>query len=471
MKARSAARLVALGITCSAVASACDYFYSPFLNRIDAPVVVTGAQIAALQGANPATGVGYRWDASTSGWVQIPIQIDQRHVVAFGTTPPSNATPGVDGTVYGYVGGASPTALQYSDPNTFVGADPNPLFDADDELVFMARDSGSKAPTGTARPTATTGSGIQLTVTDPVSGSLGYVYLFRGIAGVDPSAGLDYVDYTFVLDSGNYATTYRRNDGPNPESSTVTTPGYTVGLDDRWFLTDLTIADGSGVDILDGIKNQFAINFCGRSNLTFANEEGAFVANIDGPVRAIRSYVGANSGPLTERTEFYYRDRFELVTDLRVHDIASVMTFVDFGPGAAGMSYRNSEMAASVVIDGTPDTVPTAMPSWSYATGSQGTLLSTATIESSVPLTVNNFYLDNATPPSPECWGDGVYRGANGAIISGGIPNTDPRTTPFATLQSHEYFMPMDPSVGAQAWAPVWQAAITADVSVTGTPF
>jgi hypothetical protein len=471
METRSIVRRVALVVACSAVATACDYFYAPFLNRIDAPVVITGAEVPALQGVDPVTGVGYRWESSTSNWSQIPIQIDQRHVVAFGTTPPSNATVGVNGTVYGYVGSASPTALQYSDPNTFVGADPNPMFDADDELVFMARDAGGKAPAGTRRPAATTGSGIQLIVTDTGTNSVGYVYLYRGTAGADPSAGLDYVDYTFALVSGNYKTTYRRNGGPNPESSTVTTPGYTVGLDDRWFLTDLAITDGSGVDILDGHKSQFAINFCGRSNQTFANEEGAFVANIDGPVRGIRSYVGANSGPLTQRTEVYYRDRFEMVTNLRVHAIPSVMSFVDFAVGASGMSYGSSAMAGVVPIDGIPDTVPATLPNWSYVTGPQGTLLSAGTIESSASITVSNFYLDDSTPASPECWGDGGYRGANGALISGGIANTDPRTTPFATFRSHEYFMPMDPSVGAKEWAPVWHAAIIAVVTVTGTPF
>jgi hypothetical protein len=471
VKARSAVTLVASVVTCSALASACDYFYTPFLNRIDAPVVLTGADIPAALGADPSRGVAYRWDFATAAWVQIPLQIDQRHVIAFGTTPPSNATAGVDGTVYGYAGLGSPTSLQYSDPNTFVGADPNPLFDSDDELVFMARDAGEKAPTGTSPPETTIGSGIQLAVTDSGTSSVGYVYLFRGVAGVDPSAGLDYVDYTFALNAGAYKTKYLRNDGPNPESSSVVAPGYTLGIDDRWFLTDLSIADGSGVDILDGHKSQFAINFCGRSNQTFANEEGAFVANIDGPVRGIRSYVGANSGPYTQRTEVYYRDRFELVTDLRVHDISSVMSFVDFGAGAVGMTYRNSEMAAPVSIDGVEDVVPSALPEWAYVTGPQGTLLSAATIESSAPLTADTFYLDDSTPPSPECWGDGDYNGANGVNITGGIPNTDPRTTPFATFRSHEYFMPMNPGIGADDWAPVWHAAITADVVVTGSPF
>ena len=35
-------------------------------------------------------------------------------------------------------------------------------------------------------------------------------------------------------------------------STSVTTPGYTLGFSDRWIHDDLTIAGGTGVDILDG---------------------------------------------------------------------------------------------------------------------------------------------------------------------------------------------------------------------------
>ena len=44
--------------------------------------------------------------------------------------------------------------------------------------------------------------------------------------------------------------------------------------------------------ILDGHKNVFVIGVCGpiAATNTFNDAEGAFVANVDGPVRAIRSY-------------------------------------------------------------------------------------------------------------------------------------------------------------------------------------
>lgn len=468
---RSTVRCVALVAAIGLVATACDYFYGPFLNRIDAPVVLTGADIPSALGTNPDRGVGYRWDAATSAWKQIPIQIDERHIVGFGVAPASNASAGSVGTVYGN-GSSGVTALQYSDPATFVGADPDTTFDANDELVFMARDAGQQAPAGTPRPAGTVGAGLRLTVTDNGSSNVGYVYLFVGTAGADPSAGLDYVDYNFSLDSGAYTSTYLRADGPNPESSTVTAPGYDLGFSDRWIFDELSIAEGSGVDILDGHKSQFFLGFCGRSNTTFANAEGAFVANIDGPVRGIRSYIGANSGPLTQRTMTFYRDRFEVVTDLRVHSIPSVMSFVDLSAAASGMTYGNSAMSGTVTIDGVPDSVPTALPAWSYVTGPQGTLLTAATVETSITtIGISSFYIDDDTPSSPECWGDGDYMGAHGANITGGIPNTDPQLGAFATFKSREVFMPMNPGVGAAAWAPVWHAAIANGVTVTSNVF
>ena len=96
----------------------------------------------------------------------------------------------------------------------------------------------------------------------------------------------------------------------------------------------------TGVDILDGHKNQFAIGNCGRSNATFADGEGAFVANIDGPVRGIRSYIGANSGPQTQRTHLMYREQEVIVTDLRVHDIPAMLDLIDLQRGGIGMTYH-----------------------------------------------------------------------------------------------------------------------------------
>ena len=60
--------------------------------------------------------------------------------------------------------GTLPWNIQfYADTNTFTGAVTDPGFDADDELVFMVRDAGARAPAVTATPAGcVAGSRVEL---------------------------------------------------------------------------------------------------------------------------------------------------------------------------------------------------------------------------------------------------------------------------------------------------------------------
>ena len=245
--------------------SACDDINT--VQRATAPVVLTGADLPGLVGAAPARIVAYSHDRvdGQPQWTQIPVQIDERKVVPFGSQPANNATPGVKGTVYGN-GSGGPTALQYADPNTFVGADAVTTFDTDDELVFMVADGGGtpRSDERTEPAGVIAGSGVEVRFDDPNGeDDSGWVYLFRTNGGLDPAAGRDYVDYDFQLTSGDYRTTYRRASGPNPETSRVTTATYEVGWTDRWIEDEWRVHAGAatGVDILDGHKNQFVVDF------------------------------------------------------------------------------------------------------------------------------------------------------------------------------------------------------------------
>ena len=438
-------RLVAAGLIGVVAASSlvgCEAINS--VSRPSQALVLTGAELPALVGVAPGDLVAFRHDrfGEAPAWVQIPVQVDQRKMVGFGTQPANNTTAGVTGTVYGS-GSAGPTALQYADPGTFVGADTDPNLDADDEVVFMVADGGGKAvPADHASPAGVVpGSGVAVQFDDPRGADeRGWVYLFRSAGSLDPAAGQDYVDYDFNLTSGAYKTTYKRADGPNPETSRVITPSYRIDYTDRWYETSWRVltSGASGVDVLDGHKNQFDLSTCGRSNATFADAEGAFVANIDGPVRAIRSYVGANSGPRTQRTHLMYRDHQEVVTDLRVHAIPAIMDFIDYSSAAVGMTYRNSAHPGGVPIDGVADAISTALPAWEAVSGSQGMVLSHSEFTSSVAgigAETRQFYRDVVSPTEDQCWGDGSFYGASGGHVQTGIPNTDPNTLPFATLQ------------------------------------
>lgn len=431
---RHAGRAGVLLTALSLVAAAC-YTYAPFQPRRDQAVVITGSDVPIAIGFATDRPVGFRWNDQDSAWVQIPVQLDERVLVDFGQQPSSNNAAGTVGTVYGN-GSSGVTELQYADPNTWVGADTTAGIDADDELAFMAADAGPQAPAGAGVPAGVLGTGRELVLTDPVDGSVGYVYLFISNSGHDQSAGADYVDYTFTLDAGSYLADYKRADGPNPESSRVVAESYEMAMSDRWIIDELLLTQGTGVDVLDGFKSQFAPSVCGRSNATFANAEGAFAANIDGPVRAIRSYIGANSGPLTQRTDVFYRQRHESTTNLRVHPIPAIMDFVDLSSAASGMEYGNSEMATTLTVDGSPDTLTGGFPEYEWYTGAQGSILTDAQFELSGvpdPVTQGIYYFEDSAPGPADwsqCWGDNDMYGASGFIVAD-VPETDPRDAGF----------------------------------------
>jgi hypothetical protein len=407
------------------------------------PVVLAGSALPDLGGVTADELVAFRYRDARHGkgrWKQVPVQLDERKEIDFGSAPPNNNAAGTEGTVYG-TAAIGVAVAQYADPQTFVGADPVAGLDGDDEVALIASDAGDKAGRRVKRPKGTAGSATAVKVADPLGGPKGHVYLYRSKGELDPTAGKDYVDYEFRLTSGDYRPTYRRADGPNPETSTVTTGDYEIGFSDRWYYDSLAIKAGgaTGAEILDGFKFGFAPNSCTRSEATFNDAEGAFVANLDGPVRAIRSYVGANSGPLTERTHFFYPDRHLIVTDLRVHPVTGALIFHDLSAAGIGMTYLDSTNPAGVAVDGSPETLADAAPTWRAWTGAQGTLFSADRAEGDLAATIlgaaHDWYLDDSTPDNLQCWGDAQAYGQGGLRSTAAFPNTDPRQPPAATLR------------------------------------
>ncbi|UCG51225.1 MAG: T9SS type A sorting domain-containing protein [Candidatus Latescibacterota bacterium] len=376
--------------------------------------MIEGSELSTLAGVAPERIVAFRY---LSGWVQIPVQVDERAVNDFGVV--YNSTP---------VGIAT---LAYTDAGTFMGADPDTGFDDDDELVFMAKDTGDPAAWPTPDPTGVVpGSRVEVVVTDPLTFETGYAYLFESDGSLVPGAGIDYVTYNFVLLSGPYLTTYNTTSGPNPENSVAITSAYRTHFSDRWIRDEVNVYAGgaTGDEILDRHKNLFSPGNCARSEDTFSGGEGAFFANIDGPVRAIRSYMGANSGPMTQRDHFFYKNRHDIKTYLRVHAISGVMDFYDYSPAAAGMTYYNDLNTDGVLIDGEPtETVIPGQIVWEMVTGAQGTLVHTTSVTTDIPgFDYTSYYLDDATPPVTQCTGDEQAYGASGMWVNQAIPNTDP---------------------------------------------
>jgi hypothetical protein len=365
--------------------------------------------------------VAFRWNSEQHHWEQEPVQVDERHM-EFLTKMRNGA------------GTAGPKALAYSDPSANAGADPIPTLDSDDEIAFMAADTGGHAPRGTDNPGGVVaGSGVRVEVTDPLASAntdrgdgFGYLYLFRRSTLVlSPDAGQDYVAYDFnPVDPAGHA-----------ESSTVSSSRYSTHFSARWTRDVLRV--GSGPDILDRHRNLFAVGVCGRSEDTFSAGDGGFATNIDGPVRVIRSYLGANSGTYTQREHIFYRGAERVQTFLRVHAIPGIMDFYDLSAAAVGMQYSSSSTPGGVTVDGVPDATGAVAPSWEAVTGAQGTLVSTTSSQTDIAgLITQAYYLDDSTPPAVQCTGDSFEYGAAGTAITSAIPNTDPTLGTFNSFSA-----------------------------------
>ena len=151
--------------------------------------------------------------------------------------------------------------------------------------------------------------------------------------------------------------------GFNPEHSTVVTPTYRETFGDRWLNNGFAVTGGGGTGATLLERSHFyATVGCGRNEDTFDGSmnnpgEGAFIVNISGPVRAIRSYLGANSYLYTANTHFFYPGREDLVTDVRGHaGLPGYGSADDYVTGTVGLKYSDPENTG-VPIDGTADTV------------------------------------------------------------------------------------------------------------------
>jgi hypothetical protein len=377
------------------------------------PVLLAGAALPGFAGDIPARIVAFRYD---QGWVQIPVQVDERAVVSFAQIRQRAAY--------------AVSTLVYTDPLTWTGPDPVPTFDADDELVFMARDAGGPAPAGQPKGTVP-GKGQTVAIVDPLDGTVRHAYLFLSDGSLAPGAGKDYAGYAYNLVSGSYRQTYNLG-GSNPEDSWARTVRYEVHFADRWILDHLRILAGaaSRADILDRHKFQYAPGICSRTTDTFSAGGGAMIANVDGPVRAIRSVVGANSGVITQRDWYVYEGRLDTITFLRVHAIGGTWDFYDYSPAAVGMTYHDNLNPAGVTVDGNPDGVGPGVLEWQLVTGAQGALTMAFRRDTDMlKIVETSFYDDDTSPTWAQCTGDAFAYAASGPQ-TGGLPNTDPLRGP-----------------------------------------
>ncbi len=396
------------------------------LARPSDPVVFLGNQLGALKGSPPNDLVAFRYSSAMGAWTQVPVQVDERRA--------QTARDCYNSTAY------DPLPLtEYADSNTWVGADPDPNIDDDDEIALMAFDSGDEAPAGA--PANVLGPGVEVVVTDPVNGTVGWVYLFRRAnATLQSSAGKQYVTYDFRFGAnGQYSPADYRNfynlDGGTVENSEIigrddgANPVYRTHFSMKWIRDDLQIQKGgaSGVDILDADQAEWNGGTCSRSIATFSNARSCFFINKSGPVRALRQYMGANSGAYMVRTHEFYRSLEVNRVNFRLHDGVGIQSYMDHNANAYGMTYYNDATQAGVPVNGTADAV-NPLTRWGMLTGAQGAYSMHFMRETNLPdLVIQGVYDDNGSNSAvfSNCYGTTAGIGILGAQALSGYC-TDP---------------------------------------------
>lgn len=421
---------------------------SNVLERPYDPVVLTGDQLTPVIGTDPTGLVAFRYGGDGQ-WKQIPLQVDERAKVDY-----YNIYNKMYSSQRAFVN------LVYVDPNTLTGPDTDPKVDADDEVVFIARDAGSKAPAGSAPMGVTAGSGVEVAISDPLSAaaaSQAFVYLYLHDGSLKTDAGARYGTYTFKLMSGKYPDTYRFTAGPNPEDTTFKSAMYERHFGDRWLddVLKVTVGASTGVDILD-VHESALPDDCTRLIGSYDAGEGAFVTNKSGAVRSIRSFIGANSGPLTQRTHIYYEQREDIIAELRVHQLpwGAVDTF-KYSMEGVGLTYYNVNNKGGALIDGVPDDIKAATNDtpllWEMVTGAQGTVVIVWDRETDITgMTATSYYLDQKNTTVMQCNGDKMnVFGQSGPQNMGSVPSTDPSAggTNFQRGFRNLYYLPPNAQV------------------------
>ncbi len=380
------------------------------LTRENDPVVISGNKLSFYAAKIPNQLVGFKF--VNNQWVQIPIQIDERNLMDI-------VTPyGAIATAAGFPPDPSnPKALFYCDPSTEIGSDPITTFDEDDELVFMVKDCGGQSDGST--PNGTLSDSCQvININDPLGG-IGYVYLFLNDGTLQQDAGINYVSYTSNLTST--AGFPAHANGTNLENTTISTAKYSWHYSAEWVCDIFKLITGNNSDILDRYKVFFADGNCQRHEDSFSEGENAFVTVKEGPLRIIRSYMGANSGPLTQRTHLFYEGRQDIFTDLRVHTISSIYDAFDYNSNANGMLYYNNLNTSEVTIDGSQDSVTLGDLEWEFVSGSQGSISiiqrRKTTLESPADASFTSYYDDDEMNPASNCTGDGQAWGTSGVGV------------------------------------------------------
>ena len=413
----------------------CCCFYANSQEPLVTPITIKGSQLTALQGFPVATIVAFSFHKK-GGWRQIPMQIDERALQTAGHV----------------WGKSSDDDLQvfldvYSDPNTYNGPDPEGAFDENDEILIYLETAGEKADMLTM-PEQIECPPLEVKIRDLQNNQEAFVYFFLHDYAYQQNTNIDLVDYQFqLLEGDDFLETYDTKSN-NPEDSWIQTEYYAWHFSDDWVNDQWQYLRGPSPeqDLIDFTRLQLGPGICNRNIYTFSAGAGTHITSKDGPLRAIRSVMGANSGNLLQRTYKFYPSWVEIQTNWRVHPVRGIMENIDWHSDLKDFTYYNANHLDGLPMDGVLDeTFVDSYSDWELISGPAASIWVQSLIESDFPIdTIFQYYLDEWESQTELCVGDEHALGQCGFFIRQQIPNTDPRALPWYNLNYKQvvHFLP-----------------------------
>ena len=153
------------------------------------------------------------------------------------------------------------------------------------------------------------------------------------------------------------------------------------------------------------------------------------IANKNGPVRAIRSYIEANSGVYAQRASLLSAPPRRDDLPARARDPRRDGLLRLRAPARSGLTYRSSADGRGVTIDGVQDAPTPGTLSWESVDGPQNSLGIVHTFDTDIapspaPLTT---WTSRARAAAPRrVTGDASSYGASSQWVTSALPNTDP---------------------------------------------
>ena len=331
------------------------------LDRDLEPIIINGADLPGLAGA-PVDDL-FAFAYTDGAWAQIPIQVDEM-------------------------------AFDVITKTFYVTMERSSALDPNDEIVFMAMDTGDKAPASEApmmNGQPVNSLWYEVEITDPTAPSKkGWAYLVR-------SPTLEHISTDYV----NFNTLLSRIVGQN----------YRTGFGTSHRGIEYLALGGGLTDILDRSKIQI---FCNIDILCPTTEEtGVTAPPLDGLIKDGAVRVIVRGGRIKGYGSMIRWTRPITVPEIIAGDMRIAM---DFNSNAVGATLYNAAVSDGVTVDGVADTVAEQPYSaWWQLSTNNGTVVQVADTSSLGGTQTNHYIDDSATDESDT--GDQQHYGEIGVHI------------------------------------------------------